>query len=77
MMNPLAYLREIERHETEMASRSLTRSSRQMPKTGAACFYSREKLPCGCVVYQMRSSSPLRPSGKKADCKSTDGDFIG
>ena len=52
MMNPLVYQREAERIEKEAASRN--RLEKKLPSVVMMRRgYSRETLPCGCILYRM------------------------
>jgi hypothetical protein len=60
MVNLAAYLREAERMEKELASRVEPKALRRLPSDDKRCRYSRERLPSGCILFQMTIRKELR-----------------
>jgi hypothetical protein len=60
MVNLAGYLREAKRIEKELASHVQPTALRHLPGDARRCRYSRERLPSGCILFQMTIRKELQ-----------------
>ncbi len=59
MMNPSAYLRKVERNDSEIASKSRD-EWQELTVAGTHLRSTRELLPSGCILYRMTARKELQ-----------------